>query len=66
MTVSLGKRDAYFSTRVPAGFKPLLQELIALVSQTVGTRVTQAQALEIAVREAIEARKEKEGKEENG
>lgn len=60
MVVSLKRRDSSFSARMPSDFKPLLQELIALVSQGVGTRVSQAQALEIAVREAIEARKKKE------
>lgn len=58
MTVSVEKRDAYFSARVAPNFKELLRELSVLMSQTVGTKVSQAQALEIAVREAIEKRKE--------
>lgn len=57
MTVSVEKKDAYFSMRVAPGFKELVQNLALLVSQTVGTKVSQAQALEIAVREAIESRK---------
>lgn len=60
MTVSLDRREGYFSVRVAPNFKELMKELQKLMSATVGTKVSQAQALEIAVREAVEARK-KEG-----
>lgn len=55
---SVERRDVYFGVRVSPAFKGELQKLAALVSRSLGTRVSQAQALEIAVREAITVREE--------
>lgn len=62
MAVSLERRASYFSVRVAPNFRELMKELQQLMSVSVGTKVSQAQALEIAVREAVEARKKESGK----
>lgn len=50
------RRGEVFSTRVSDEFQALVVALVDAVSKSVGTRVSKAQALEIAVREALARR----------
>lgn len=56
MAVSIEKRGEQFSARVTPQFKEMLRTLTEQVSEALGARVSQAQALEVAVREAVAAR----------